>query len=277
LRTPFTSAVGTLKVDGRPARHGVIHLLLTLWLCTLFVMPIPLLAAITASNLTTGVASSVSSQATASVSLADSKLNTLCVRNNLAGTPNTPTATSSSRTWTQVGTGTNGANTNRMTCFRSMGSAATEAVTIDFAGQSQSVVCWALEEFTGMKTSGSNGADAIVANTGSLTSNVVTYVTGTNTGNSQTLAALSNANNASYGFVCNSTNNTVTVGSGYTVLASATATASRKSEYLVPGSTTVDFTWSSAAITSGMTAIEIAVATAATGGSHSLGLLGVGR
>jgi hypothetical protein len=61
-------------------------------------------------------------------------------------------------------------------------------VTIDFAAQSQAAIAWSLNEFTGMDTTGANGAGAIVQN-------VQTTSAAQGTTISTDLAALENALN----------------------------------------------------------------------------------
>lgn len=77
--------------------------------------------------------------------------------------PSTPTLSGAGMTWTQIATFA--LTTKRVTVFRALSaSPGSGVVTMDFAGQIQQCALWAIIEITGMKTSGTNGSDAIVQN-----------------------------------------------------------------------------------------------------------------
>jgi hypothetical protein len=124
--------------------------------------------AITVSELTGGTATTVSSQATASVSPGGNRLIRVTVHSGINGgtTPNQPTLTGNGLTYVAVDTQvfSDGISvTERLTVFRAMGeSPSAGAITIDFAAQSQARVLWSVEEWDGVAVTGANGADAIV-------------------------------------------------------------------------------------------------------------------
>lgn len=125
--------------------------------------------------------------------------------------PNIPTASGNGLTWVQVATELDTNSLRRVTVFRAMGASPTAgAITFDFAGQTQASFCWSIVQFSNVKTTGTNGSDALVQSVAAMT-------TGTATSLSCTLGALSAPNNAvfaGFGYPLNSA--TVTPGSGFT-------------------------------------------------------------
>lgn len=176
--------------------------------------------AIAITNLTKGGATgSITSQATASISPSPNNLVLLSVtsRTNASVEPNAPTATGNGLTWVQVNTiyfDTTSTSRKKLTLFRAMGSSpSAEAITIDFAGQTQTDVIWVVDQVSGINLSGTNGSGSIVQ---SATNNVAgTFSTGTFT---VTLGSFSVANNGTYGvFTCdNILNGTASAGTGFT-------------------------------------------------------------
>jgi hypothetical protein len=214
--------------------------------------------AIGASNLTNGAsATSATSFVTASVSPGANDLILLTVGSRSAATNNTPTATGAGMTWTLVLSQINALNTNRVTVFRALAaSPGSGAVTIDFAGQSQTACLWSIDDFSGTDTSGTNGAGAIVQSLGGL-------ITGTQTGMTVTLAALGSVNNVAFGGCHRNANFLLTAGSGFTALSpGGTVGGSQETEWQL-NTTTVNWTWASGSADAEAMAIEVKAATAA--------------
>lgn len=208
--------------------------------------------AIGASNLThNATATAATSFVTASVSPGANELILLTVGSRSAATNNTPTATGAGMTWTLVSSQINALNTNRVTVFRAMSaSPGSGAVTIDFAGQSQTACLWSIDDFTGTDTSGSNGAGAIVQTVSGL-------VTGSSTGGTVNLAALGSSNNAAFGGCHRNNNSLLTAGSGFTVLSPGdTVGGSQHTEWQLTV-TAVNWSWPSGSSDVEMMAIEI--------------------
>jgi hypothetical protein len=143
------------------------------------------------------------------------------------------------------------------------------AITIDFAGQTQTDVIWSVEQCSGMDTTGTNGSGAVVQ---SAVNNVAgTFSTGTFT---VTLAAFSDTNNGAYGVItCDNTlNGSGSVGSGFTQLVNTQALPSGGNlqtyltEWKATNDTTVDASMPGDGATSiGGIAIEIKAAAVASG------------
>ncbi|MGH7614950.1 MAG: beta strand repeat-containing protein [Gemmatimonadales bacterium] len=117
--------------------------------------------------------------------------------------------------WTQVASvtfDTFGTPLRRLTIFRAMSaSPGSGPLTITFAGNVSNTQ-WIVSQWTGVETSGVNGAGAIVQ-TGSAAADAVNGLT-------TTLAAFGNANNVAYGvFGVNSNALAITPGAGFTELA----------------------------------------------------------
>lgn len=161
-----------------------------------------------------------------------------------SGDPNHATATGCNLTWVEVlsvnydATGSQ----KRLTALRAMGSAPSSGViAIDFAGQTQSDVLWFLDELSGVDTSGSNGAGAVVQsksnfNTGGA--NLTLTVTLDN--------AFSNVNNASYGSIVFGQGSPVveSPGSGFTKISGQQQTSNLTgiTEFKNSNDTTIDAT-----------------------------------
>jgi acetoin utilization deacetylase AcuC-like enzyme len=132
------------------------------------------------------------------------------------------------------------------------------ALTIDFAGQAQNLgIDWSLDEITGAKTSGTNGADAVVQSAGgdSNAAQVTTFTV--------TLSAFASATNAAYGAIASSNNATaLTHEGGYTELSDHGVSFARlETEYKASSDTSVSWTVDTKVIM-GALAVEIAEATA---------------
>lgn len=215
--------------------------------------------AISMTSLTSGgSASSANSYATASISPSASKIILLGVANPRgAGSPNIPTVTGASMTWTQVATYLDSsASLRRITLFRSVNaSPGSGALTIDFAGQSQDACMWSVTEVTGADTGGTNGSNAIVQTATGEANGTVTGVTAT-------LGAFSNASNATFGIVRHNSNGlAITEGSGFTELSEVAITNNRyQTQYKATNDTTVDWSWSSTSLNATAIAAEIKIA-----------------
>jgi hypothetical protein len=219
--------------------------------------------AIASTTLTSGNdASGVSSKATASVTLTANRLYFLTVTTRTAsGDPNHATATSTGATWVEVNSNNydNSGSQKRTTVLRTLvGSNQTGAVTIDFASQTQSDVVWAIDEFTGMDTTGTNGSGAVVQSV------VNQDRTGSGTTLTTTLAAFGSASNATWG-ACSIGNgaSTSTAGSGFAKVSENNTTSNLRlmTEFKNSNDTSVDFTSGTAAELGGI-AVEIKAATA---------------
>lgn len=183
--------------------------------------------------LSNGDASDLTSYTTGTVTPTANRLVFFLVTNGCASAPNVPTVTGASMTWTQVATGAN-ASHDGLTLFRALSSSpGSGACTIDFGGQTQTSCDWSVVEFTGMVTSGTNGADAVVqgvANNG-----------GTATSGTVTLSAFSSIQNATFGgFRCGAS---PSVGAGFTLLGTANSVFT---EWKNTNDTSVDASWTNA-------------------------------
>jgi len=228
--------------------------------------------AITATHLSTdGLNSAASSYNTASVSLSAYKLILVCIGSNCTAgtTPNEPTVSGASRTWTKVSTQLDTDNASRrLTIFRSLSSSANSgALTIDFAGQSQNRCEWSINEFDNIFISGTNGDNAIT--------NVTNNTSNDNLATSWlvTLGTFSNTNNATFGCIRTNGSVTFTAGSGFTILGQKNNTAGDIcTEWKDTNDTTVDWTTS----VSGLRVIMIGLEIVHSLPQKPLTLLGVG-
>lgn len=185
---------------------------------------------------------------------------TVVSRTNITADPNQPTVTGAGLTWVAIGSvifDTTSSSRRRVTLFRAMGSSpTTEALTIDFGGQTQGSFTWSVDEATGMDTSGTNGSGAIVQ------SATNTLAPNTGTALEVTLAAFSDVNNATFGAFGFGGNTGRTGGTGFTELANrenaGNATTGVLTEYKAGNDTTVDVSCTNSDV--GGIAIEIKVA-----------------
>jgi len=222
---------------------------------------------ITTNILHNFLAATQSSYSTASVTPTANRVCLFLVGASGGTTPNVPTVTGASVTWTQVATvAINGFV--RLTVFRTYNtSPGTGALTIDFGGQNQDRCDWILDDFQNTKVTGGNGADAIVqsaTNSGASASSLAA-----------TLSAFANSANATYGGLVaqNATLRTITAGSGYTktIEQDTSDFMALASQFRVDNDTTVDFTTSGTASHLGVIGIELAnITPKASGGSFLL-------
>lgn len=194
---------------------------------------------------------------TASISPVTGRLYLLAVESWLnSGSVNKPTVSGAGLTWVEVGTVLNGTNM-RLTLFRAMGSGSSGALTINHGGQTQILCQWHLTEFTNVRTSGSNGADAVIQSATAQDSGSDTSIT-------VTLGAFANPANATYGCMFHEQGVAITVGSGFTLLSNNSVAHSARSEFRNDNDTSVDWTWSSS--TSQKVAIGVEIGLAPAGG-----------
>lgn len=214
--------------------------------------------AVAATTLTSGSdATGVTSKSTASVTLTTNRFYLLTVTTRTdANDPNHATATSTGAIWVEVNSNNydNTGSQKRTTVLRTMVSSnQTGAITIDFAGQTQSDVVWTLDEFTGMDTTGSNGSGAVVQ------SAVNQDTSGTGTTLTTTLASFSSTNNATW-CACSIGNGTgtSTAGTGFSKVSENNTASNLRlmTEFKNTNDTTADYT-SSASCELGGIAIEI--------------------
>jgi hypothetical protein len=170
-------------------------------------------------------------------------LASVTTRTGITVDPTVPTASGNGLTWVQVATALyddTSSSRRRVTLFRALGaSPTTGSLTFDEAGQSQTNACWAVDEVTGMDTTGTNGSGAIVQSVPGVD------VSGLASSLTITLAAFSSVNNATYGaFGYVTAGGTITVGSGFTLLGDTFGGGSMRSttEWKTANDTTVDLT-----------------------------------
>ena len=208
---------------------------------------------ITASNLTNGALGSASSFTSASISPSGSCLILLSIYSNMSTktVPNIPTFSGTSNlSWTQVNTIFNENLGERLTLWRAMRSNPNSGTVYgDFSLQTQQDIYWSIDQFNNVKTSGSNGADAIVQSPSSS-------VSGTQTGISINLNAFSSSNNVPYGVLGYQSIRDASVGSGFSQLSKQSS--AMIVEWKNSNTTTVNFTWASISATWNEIAAEIA-------------------
>lgn len=228
---------------------------------------------VTATHLVTASSETdATSYATASISPTSSRLILVFFAGTSAtNTPPDPTITGNGFTYTKVATLVDASTTRIVGVYRALGSASAGAVTISFGSHTMARLGWSIAEFGNIKTTGVNGADAVVqSNTGQNT--------GTQTTLSIALAAFASANNATYGGIRRSPTTGATVGSGFTELGIDTAnSATVATEWKNSNDTSVDWTWASDSSTNMAVALEIAFQAADDGAPGDLMLLDVGR
>jgi len=137
---------------------------------------------------------------------------------------------------------------SNLSVWRAMG-AAPSAGTISIPlGSSHAGCAWSLNEFTGVDTTGTDGAGAIVQSDSYTDTGVTSALL--------TLAVFASSNNVAFGAVGVAVDEAITVGSGFTGLSSdfgSAINASLRTEYQ-RNDRTVDFSWT----TSG-NPVEIAI------------------
>lgn len=206
------------------------------------------------SLLDEGRGASTSSQATASISPTANALILVSVASNLGSSTNTPTLTGAGMTWVEIRNQSVDSGKKRITVFRGLsGAPGSGALTIDFAGQAQDRVFWSISKFTGVKTTGTSGADAIIQSLGAFVSNG-----GNTTGITVDLATPTNSANATYGAFTSDSTPGVSAGSGFSIITNSSGAGGVISTESAINVEPVNFTWSSQAINGAEVALEIA-------------------
>lgn len=180
--------------------------------------------------LNTGVASPTTSEDTASVSPTSNALLLLDVVGSNGGgiAPDAPSSiTGNGLTWVQIATAaplTDGASeTWRVTRYRAMGaSPSTGAITISHTTAPDQYLSWCLREYTGVVTTGSNGADAEVQTATNI---------GDSTTASVTLSAFGDAGNGADAFTVTFGTPTITPESGWTGLTADTTGHNKRAQW----------------------------------------------
>lgn len=116
-----------------------------------------------------------------------------------SGTPNVPTISGQSLSYTQVATKTNGSS-ERITIFSFTGNGNTGVTNIDYGGQNQNYCVWLVDYFTNV----SQTASAVQTASASADTGATSF--------SVTLAAFANSQNATYACVGKPASNAVTPG-----------------------------------------------------------------
>ena len=151
---------------------------------------------ITQSLLTDGSSlTETNSYTTASISPSANQLVLVAIQSiDSPSVGNTPTLSGASMTWVEVASVTTRENPHtKLTLFRGLSASPESGVlTIDFAGQDQFRVIWAVSEFDSVDTGGANGADAVVQAVTEVDLAAPTSLT-------VTLAAFGSTDNATYG------------------------------------------------------------------------------
>lgn len=203
-----------------------------------------------------------SSYATASVSPAANRLVLIAVYSRVSsGTPNTPSISGNGLTWENIATVVAGTLTNRkISLFRAMSaSPSSGAITIDFAGQTQTECNWSVCEFSGVDKSGSNGSGAIVQSDAENQGSPITSF-------SLTMSAFGSQSNMAYGVVGHATNEATTPGSGFTTIHDVSSTGNNQTiltEYKL-NEPTVSASWATGTTGAGIV-VEIKAAIDAQG------------
>lgn len=208
----------------------------------------------TPTNLTSGSDEDGGSTATtASITPTANALVLLSVmsRTGITTDPNQPTATGNGLTWVAVNSvvyDNTSSSRKRLTLFRALGASPTSgAISIDFGGQAQTNVIWAVDQITAIDASGTNGSAAVVQ------SAVNSEPTGDGGLLTITLAAFGNFKNTTYGvWTGDEVSGTLSAEAGYTELYISQNISSQKyltdwkgSNDTTPSATFPDFSGSS--------------------------------
>lgn len=222
-------------------------------------------AAVVGSGLTgAGVAGGACDAAdtiqTASIAPTANALIIACITTEVtSGTAPTVTMTGNGLTWEVVQTQLAETSLLRTTMLRALGASPSSGVaTIVPATNSTSGCTWAIGQFTGTDTSGTNGSGAIVQSKGNTASSATELIVTMDN-------AFSAANNSAIGCFSNPANAALTPGTGFsTVQTNATGTTSRS--YLVSDAndTTVDVTAATTSLVGVAAEIKEAVVSSTT-------------
>lgn len=152
--------------------------------------------------------------------------------------PPQPTVTGGGRTWVSVATAVDTSNHFRITLFRAMGSATSDAITIDFAGDTQDMCFAILNEASGVDLGGTNGSEAVVQ----ANAAVGTFSLGL----SVSLNAFADGGNGTYGACFNTAAaGPISAGDGFSLVTEDQYGTTKRaaSEFKSANDTTVDFSW----------------------------------
>ena len=199
--------------------------------------------AITAANLTASFDNTdAQSYNTASVTPGANRLILVAVgiRNYSAVNLGTITLSGNGLTWVEVATTTYSSvasSQSRISVFRSMGtSPSAGAITITVSGSGNASCQWAVDEFNGVDTTGTNGSGAVVQSATNRSDNCTSGLT-------ITLAALADAvNNAVFAAFGTDDAQNLTEGSGYTELSAVVGEDALETQWKLPGTTTPNAT-----------------------------------
>jgi hypothetical protein len=202
---------------------------------------------ITMLHLTTGSSTNnVSSYSTATIA-PTAKALVLAWVTSTGSSPAVPTVTGCSLTWVQVASF--GGSGQRLTLFRAMGAAPTSgSVSISF-GAAQTGCAWSIVQFSGVDTSGSDGAGAVVQSAANNATGITSLTV--------TLGAFADPNNATAGGFASNINAAASAGSGFSYISGAgyaTPTAHIDTEWRGDNDTTVDMSFPSSANAAGIAA-----------------------
>lgn len=161
----------------------------------------------------------------------------------------TPTVTGNGITYELVDSYGSG-STPAVFLFRGMNaSPSAGAITISFGSTTIESICWSVSEYANVKTTGTNGSNAITqSNTG--TGSGATSLT-------VNLGAFESSDNATFGMILHTANEATTQGSGFSLIHSTskgTPTNGLGTEWRNDNDTTVDMTWTTSTFTRGIAA-----------------------
>jgi len=220
-------------------------------------------------------ATDASSYATASISPSANALLIAGINNQKGSTPDTPTCSGLSLSWTQLDSSlpydSIASPTDRLTVFYAVTGASpgSGAITFDFGGVNQTGAAWAVAEWTGVDTGGPIGVTS--SNSQDDTSTTLTV----------TLGAFSDAGNGTFGVFGNADGSTTTPGTGFTELSDTSSSdpfCGIQMEYRTDNDTTVTASYPANRFAAGV-GFEVVMAGGGGGGSTShihLPVLGVG-
>jgi hypothetical protein len=206
--------------------------------------------AVSGSNLTSGSSAVAgTSFSTASITPTANNLVKIAVylRNGSSINPTVSSISGNGLTWVKVASvvlDTSGSSRRAIEVWRAMGASPSAGAVTITTTESETGAAWAVDQFSGVDTSGTNGSGAIVQ---SVTNKDETGATNTLT---VTLAAFADANNATYGAFADDTgSDTTTAGSGFSKLgdvgdANANVNTRFTTEFKSSNDTSVDLTWS---------------------------------
>lgn len=185
---------------------------------------------------------------------------TVVQRTAISTDPNLPTLTGNGITWVSVDSvvyDTTSSSRRRLTVFRGLdASPTTGTLVIDCGGQAHTNCDWAIDEWSGMDTSGTSGSGAIVQSATNFSGGASTLTA--------TLSAFSSVNNATFGAAGTALDHAITE-AGWTQLSDQidSVSTAQASAFIVSNDTTVTFTQASPA-EFGVIGIEIKAAATGT-------------